>query len=116
VEFAGPILESLGLDVHFEAIVGAPLDGTHHEDKTATVGRALRVLGLEPPDCRAAMVGDRHFDMIAGRAHGLTTIGAVWGIGGAAELEKAGADHLAATPSDLLQQVNKRGRGLQLTY
>lgn len=102
VEFARPILESLGLAVHFEAIIGAPLDKTHHEDKTATVGRALRILGLEPSDCRAAMVGDRHFDVIAGRTHGLTTIGAIWGIGGKDELEQAGADYLAATPSSLV--------------
>ncbi len=101
-DFAVPILESLGLAGHFEAIVGAPLEGTHHEDKTATVGRTLAALGGGPESPSAAMVGDRHLDIRAGQAHGLLTIGATWGIGGPAELREAGAHHLASTPADLL--------------
>ncbi|MCP3983460.1 MAG: HAD hydrolase-like protein [bacterium] len=110
VEFARPILEGLGIANHFEAIVGAPLERTHHEDKTATVGRALAALGLEAPSPQAVMVGDRHFDIIAGRTHGLTTIGASWGIGGATELRQAGADHLADTPAEIVTLVKKGGR------
>jgi phosphoglycolate phosphatase len=47
------------------------------------------------------MVGDRHHDVDAGRAHGLHTIGVTWGIGSAAELGEAGADHVVDAPSQL---------------
>ena len=102
VDFAAPILESLGLAGHFETIVGAPLDQTHHEDKTATVARALFALGLEPSHPPAVMVGDRHFDVAAGRANGLMTIGAAWGIGGETELREAGVDHIASSPAEIV--------------
>lgn len=105
VKFAAPILESLGLTRHFEAIVGAPLDSTLHEDKTATVGRALRVLGLDSSRPPAVMVGDRHFDVNAGRANGLVTVGVAWGIGGRAELREACVDHLAASPAEIVELV-----------
>ena len=34
-------------------------------------------------------------------AHGITTIGALWGIGSEAELRDAGADHLVDSPARL---------------
>ena len=36
------------------------------------------------------MVGDRSFDMVAARAHGLRAVGVAWGIGSREELEAAG--------------------------
>jgi phosphoglycolate phosphatase len=47
------------------------------------------------------MVGDRSFDILAARAHGLPSIGVTWGIGTAEELEDAGADRLIAAPAAL---------------
>jgi phosphoglycolate phosphatase len=47
------------------------------------------------------MVGDRSFDMIAARAHGLRAVGVGWGIGSRAELEAAGAERIVASPADL---------------
>jgi phosphoglycolate phosphatase len=96
--FARPILEQLALADRFAAIVGPPLERTHEEDKTATLGRALAALGGPR---RAAMVGDRHVDVRAGRHHGCLTVGAAWGIGGADELRDAGADLLAESPAAL---------------
>lgn len=111
--FARPILECLGLAGRFEAIVGPPLERTHEEDKTGTLGRALAALAGGPGGAprEAAMVGDRHVDVAAGRHYGLLTVGAVWGIGGEAELRAAGADLLAATPAGLAAQV-REGAGL----
>jgi hypothetical protein len=42
--------------------------------KTETLGRALARLDI------GVMIGDRHHDIDAGRAHGLTTVGVLWGI------------------------------------
>jgi len=114
--FARPILEHLGLARHFEAIVGPPLERTHDEDKTGTLGRALAALaaGAGGAPRAAVMVGDRHVDVTAGRHHGLLTVGAVWGIGGEAELRDAGADLLAETPRALTEKVARGARGARL--
>lgn len=94
---ADRLLDDLALSRYFVAAVG-PLPDEEHEPKAVTVGRALRVL---PAGSRTVIVGDRSFDIAAGRAHGLMTIGVLWGIGGEAELRAAGADLLARTPAQL---------------
>ena len=62
------------------------------------MGAALSALGHDGP---ATMVGDRHVDMEAARAHGLRAVGVTWGFGTADELRDAGADILITTPADL---------------
>ena len=102
VDFARPILESLGLASSFECVVGPALDAKA-EPKSATVRRALAELEL-PRSAGvplAAIVGDRHHDVEAGRANGLFTIGVTWGIGDREELRRAGADMLVDTPAQL---------------
>lgn len=105
-EYAAPILDALDIGRHFQAVRGSPLAG-NGEDKATTIGRALMALELapgrmdEPP--MAAMIGDRHYDMHGGRAHGLTVIGVTWGAGTEAELLEAGASTLVHAPKDLLR-------------
>jgi phosphoglycolate phosphatase len=101
VEFAGPILERLGLAGLFRAVAGPPLAAPAGEPKARIVARALEALGLSD-GAKAALVGDRHHDVEAGRALGLATVGVLWGSGSAQELSAAGAGFLARTPSDLL--------------
>ncbi len=48
-------------------------------------------------------LGDTDTDMRTARAAGLTAVGVLWGFREADELEKAGAQHLAATPAEILQ-------------
>ena len=99
--FAEPLLEALGLRRWFAVVAGPDLD-TPTEDKTTTVGAALRALG----GTSGAMVGDRSFDMLAARAHGLRGVGATWGIGSADELRAAGAEVLVAEPAELPDAVS----------
>ena len=94
--FAEPLLEVLGMRAYFDVVAGPELDASG-EDKTTTVGAALRALGAHA----GAMVGDRSFDMVAARALGLRAIGVGWGIGSRAELEDAGAERIVATPAEL---------------
>jgi phosphoglycolate phosphatase len=94
--FAEPLLEALGLRTYFETVAGPALD-TPPEDKTTTVGAALRAMGATA----GAMIGDRSFDMVAARAHGLRAIGVGWGIGSRDELVAAGAERSVATPAEL---------------
>ncbi len=92
--FTEPLLEAMGLRAYFEVVAGPELTA-RAEHKTETLGRALAALG----ETRAVMVGDRSFDVIAARAHGIGVIGVTWGIGTAQEL--ADADRLIAHPSEL---------------
>lgn len=71
-------------------VVEGPSFDEADEPKTETLGRALA--SLDGGVRASTMVGDRHHDVEAGRAHGLRTIGVTWGIGSAAELGEAGAD------------------------
>ncbi len=104
--FAGPILEALGLASAFAHVAGPPLADTHLEDKAGTLARALAALGAPAegagPPAAAAMVGDRHFDVRAGRRLGLATVGVTWGIGDAEELLGAGADALVHDAGELV--------------
>lgn len=94
-EFAAQILEHLGLLDALAFVEGPSFDVAGHEGKTITLGRARARLEIE------VMVGDRHHDVDAGRAHGLTTIGVLWGMGD--RLELAEADHLVGTPDELVE-------------
>ncbi len=97
VLFAQPLLEELALDRYFAVVVAADADDTH-DDKTAIVGRVLDALDRDG----AVMVGDRSFDIVAARAHGLSAIGVSWGIGSVEELRAAGADVIVEQPGELV--------------
>jgi phosphoglycolate phosphatase len=103
VTFTQPLLDALGLERFFVTVAAAHPDDAG-DDKTAIVGRAIETLAQR--DSRSpAMVGDRSFDVVAARAHGLLSIGVTWGIGSVEELEAAGADVLLAQPGELLELV-----------
>jgi phosphoglycolate phosphatase len=94
------ILVHFGLADRFEAIHGARGDGAL-ADKTELIANLLTTHALSPKDEDIAMVGDRKFDVVGARNCGLKAIGALWGYGGAAELEEAGADAIADRPGDV---------------
>jgi len=50
-------------------------------------------------------VGDSGIDMETARAAGVRSVGVTWGFRSRAELEAAGADHLAATAEAILELV-----------
>jgi len=102
--FARPILEHFGLAPHFAAIHGSELDG-RNDDKGDLIGHILEVDGIAPAD--AIMVGDRKYDVAGAARHGIATIGALWGHGGAAELTEAAALVLCERPSDLPALVRR---------
>jgi phosphoglycolate phosphatase len=95
-EYAEPLVTALGFSDAFDAVFAPELD-LHVESKTTTVARALEVLGAST----GTMVGDRHVDMEAARAHGLRAVGVTWGFGTPEELLTAGADVLVDAPADL---------------
>jgi phosphoglycolate phosphatase len=100
LEFTVPILERLGIAGAFAAVAGPALSRTEGEPKVETARRALAALRL-PPRSPAAMVGDRHHDVSAGRALGIASVGVTWGAGSEAELRGAGATWIVSTPAAL---------------
>jgi phosphoglycolate phosphatase len=98
IVFARRILTHFDLGLYFEAAYGAELDG-RYDDKGDLIGRILDEQGLEPDDC--CMWGDREHDVVAARRHGIPTIGALWGYGGADELRAAGAAALCESPAQV---------------
>lgn len=100
--FAEPLIVALGLRDFFDVVCGPAADAIG-ETKSVTVARALCGLGAT----RGAMVGDRLYDMLAAREHGLLAVGVTSGIGTAAELTAAGADVLVDEPHQLLALLER---------
>ncbi len=79
------ILTYFGLDGEFDRVVG-------EENGAAQMGKAELIRRALPDKYRrAAMVGDRKFDMAGARANGVEGIGVSYGCGSEEELQDAGA-------------------------
>lgn len=81
-------------------------DTERHKPDPEPLLHAAAKGGLEL--ARTVYVGDSVHDMAAGRAAGMRTIAALWGPSEREELVRAGADHLAERPADLLAIVGPR--------
>jgi phosphoglycolate phosphatase len=104
VDFARRILAHFGFDRQFAAIHGMEMDGTLGH-KPELVGHILARYRIDP--ARAAMIGDRSFDIAGAHAHGVRAIGVLWGYGDAAEFDRAGADAVIAAPEEMLGAVRR---------
>lgn len=96
--YAERIVGHFGLAAHFLEVHGCELDGTR-EDKRDLLAHLLPRHAVARE--RAVMIGDRGVDMRAARHHGLHALGALWGYGGAEELQAAGAHALCDSPAAL---------------
>ena len=113
--FVRQIAEYFGVAQYFDQIVGITFETTH-ADKCDLIAAALP----ENADLsRTAMVGDRLYDMEAGKKMGLTAIGVAYGYGSRVELESSGADIICDTVDELhellLPGVEKE-KGLFITF
>jgi len=98
--FARDMIDRNALGRHFASVHGADPAGAH-DDKAALMGWMIGEYGLSPNRC--VMIGDRAEDVRAAAAHGLPTIGVLWGYGDAAELNEAIA--LCSAPEALAETV-----------
>lgn len=99
--FVNEILKHFHLDGYFDCIAGADMEGKRTE-KEAVVADALQRLGItENEKPKTVMIGDRKYDVLGAKAHGLASIGVVFGYGGYEELQHAGADQIAMTVAEL---------------
>lgn len=95
VDLAWDVLPLHGL---FDVIVTAD-DSDRHKPDPEPILLALGRLGARPKE--TAFVGDAPFDIRAGRAAGVTTIGVTWGFFRRDQLEPERPDHLVDTVPEL---------------
>lgn len=98
--FAERIIKHFNLWQYFDFIAGATLDDSRVE-KADVISYALKSCNIAPYN--AIMVGDRKHDIIGAKKNGLNSVGVLYGYGGEDELKSAGADYIAATPSDVAE-------------
>ena len=92
------ILQVYGLRHYFDRVIG-------ETDSHAKLGKPEMIRRALPEHYRrAAMVGDRLYDMEGAKAAGVDGIGAVYGCGSEEELRKAGADRLVSD-ADALREL-----------
>lgn len=99
--YAVQILEHFGLSDCFAFVAGATMDEKRTK-KADVIAYALEKAGQTG---KAIMVGDRKHDIEGAKAHGLPSIGVLYGYGSREELEAAGATYIAATAEEILKFV-----------
>ncbi|MCP4432038.1 MAG: HAD hydrolase-like protein, partial [Gammaproteobacteria bacterium] len=100
--FSERIIKHFELDRYFNRVFGSNLDGSL-SDKTELLDHVLSSQGIPAED--AVMIGDRRFDMIGAKKHGIKALGVLWGYGSAKELKSAGACGLCVRPGEIYDQV-----------
>ena len=92
-------LEHHGLAGRFVTIQTA----NRHPSKPhpSMVEQAIAEAGAAPES--SLMIGDTSYDMAMARAAGILAVGVAWGYHDSAVLRRAGAHHVAAHPSDILE-------------
>jgi phosphoglycolate phosphatase len=98
-DFAERVMDYLALRDYVRGVYGAE-PGGGLDRKQDLLAHILTVEHLTASGC--VMLGDRLHDIEAAKANAIRSIGALWGYGGREELETAGADAIAATPSDVV--------------
>lgn len=101
--YAKHILEHFELDGYFDFVGGATMDETRNKkaDVIAYVISECSITDVSD----AVMVGDREHDILGAKAHGLHSIGVLYGYGDIDELRTAGATYIAERVEDILLYV-----------
>ncbi len=96
--FVEQILEHFEIGKYFDHVVGSNMDGTRgtKEEVVEETLRQMLTVEMTPAQKRdtVVMVGDRKFDIEGARAHGITSVGVLFGYAPEGELEEAGADYI----------------------
>lgn len=101
--FAERIIDHFGLRDHFVRVFGSELDGTR-VDKSHLLEYALQEVSVDPS--KTLMIGDRSHDMVGAKNNGMQRIGVSYGYGSRDELLEAGAQHVCATPGEILRCIS----------
>jgi pyrophosphatase PpaX len=97
-------LEVVGLASYIDVVIGAD-STTRHKPEPEPILRALERLGALPAE--SVYVGDSPYDILAGNAAGVTTIGVTWGASAHAPLLAAAPTYMAATVAELTDTLSQ---------
>lgn len=97
--YAERIVEHLSWTKHFAGIYGPELDG-RFDKKGDLIAHIMQERDLGSGS--VVMVGDREHDIIAAAENQLSSVGVLYGYGSREELLAAGANHIVATPAELV--------------
>ncbi len=97
--YAKKILEHFDIAQYFTFVSGSELDGSR-DDKGEVIAYALEQNNVTDIS-QLVMVGDRKYDVIGAKQHGIKTIAVLYGYGDIQELTDAGADVIVETVKEL---------------
>ena len=100
-EMAGPVVEGY-YPKSFPLVQGA-LPGVPTKPDPTLLHRLMERMGASQEN--TLFVGDSDVDIRTAKNGGLTSCGVLWGFRSRQELEREGADYLAATPEELLALI-----------
>ncbi len=101
--FAQQIVSELLPEYNFIKVLGGCSERPKKPD-TAIISEIISEL---PEDNHIFMIGDSNVDIQTAKNAEISSIGCVWGFRGREELENAGADFIAETPSDIAEFILK---------
>lgn len=97
--FAEKVLVHFGLEKYFTHCAGSELNGKNSKKHEVI---ALAKAGVRDFDeSKAIMVGDREYDILGARMHGIDSIGVLYGYGNYEELSLANADYIAKNVNEV---------------
>jgi phosphoglycolate phosphatase len=99
------ILQALSLRSYFDTVTGSSPDGTL-ADKGDAVATILKQEKIDANS--AAIVGDRAYDVLAGKRNGVFTIGVAYGYGTTSELIQWGADQICDNPASVTEFLKRK--------
>lgn len=100
-DFAVKIINALLPEINFVKVLGGCEDRPKKPDPAV-----IKEILADIPDCgEVFMTGDSDVDIMTAKNAGIASIGCEWGFRGRSELENAGADRIAAVPSDILKYI-----------
>ena len=105
--YARQIIEKFNMDEFFSFVGGADMAETR-VSKGAVIRYVLEQYEICGENCleqkkKIVMVGDREHDILGAKENNLSSAGVLFGFGSREELERAGADRLAADAEELTQ-------------
>ncbi len=98
LHFARQILSHFDLADRFDYIAGTGDDERGGKEEVVRDS----VLHFGVPVEQIYMIGDRQHDIVGAHAVGIEAIGVLWGYGSQEEFTEYGADHIVATPKELV--------------
>ncbi len=100
-QFVDEISKHLGIYDYYDYVSAESFDKTH-SSKEDLINNVLKYFQY-PPKEKCLMIGDRFYDIDGAKATNLESAGALFGLGEAEELTKAGATYLLNDPMELLE-------------